>query len=58
MIPYIKNIDVTKSFGKLVHDYGELRYTSGLTLGLTVGLTLGLTVGFTLGVSTILLRKK
>jgi hypothetical protein len=51
MIPYIKNIDVTKSFGKLVHDYGELRYTSGLTLGLTVGFTLGVA-------TTILLRKK
>jgi hypothetical protein len=39
MIPYIKNIDVTKPFGKLVYNYGEQRYISGLTFGFILGVS-------------------
>lgn len=44
MEPYIKTIDTTKTIGKLIYEYGEIKYRNGFLLGFIFGFLTGITI--------------
>jgi hypothetical protein len=46
MEPYIKSVDNTKSLGKLVFDYGEIKYRNGFLLGFLTGVATSISLYF------------
>ena len=56
MEPYIKNIDLSKPLGKIVHKFCEKEFYRGFKIGCVTGIGIGV-IGFSIIVYCVVKRK-